>query len=138
MSIRARTRQLPRCLSWLAVTVFALPACAIGAGGGMESLPVRELRGHFTSGPGASWFRPCGATAADAAWWVTVTDRAVGQVAAARDERRLRDGIEVYVRWRAAVTTGGEVGPRGEGAPALLVREVLELRTAGAEDCAAE
>ena len=35
----------------------------------------------------------------------------------------------------AAVTTAGEIGPRGPGAPALLVRELIELRPAADDDC---
>ena len=117
-------------------------AAAAGLGGcavhraPLSDLPSRELAGHYVSGPGDNWFRPCGAVAADPAWWVTLTGRAVEQAERARTAGQLVPGQRYFVRWSAAVTTGGEVGPRGPGAPAVLVRDVLELRPAAASDCA--
>lgn len=112
-------------------------ACAAGASS-LERLatqPAEEFSGHYTGGAGGSWFRRCGAAPADSAWWVTITGAAVEQVTEARRDGRLLDGRPVFVRWRAVLTLGGEVGPRGPGAPALLVREVLELRAPGGDDC---
>lgn len=116
---------------------LVFPACATGRGGSLDRLPVEEFRGHFTSAPGASWFTPCGG-APDDRWWVTLTGKAVGQVEAARTAGTLPagPGAAAFVRWRAAQTTGGEVGPRGPGHPALLVREILEIRAATDVDCA--
>ncbi len=119
----------------LALASLLLPACATGRGGSLDRLPVAEFRGHFASAPGASWFTPCGA-APDDRWWVTLTGTAVGQAEAARKAGALAPGAPAFVRWRAAKTTGGEVGPRGPGQPALLVREVLEIRAAADGDCA--
>lgn len=114
---------------------FILAGCATQKGS-LADLPVKEFAGHFTSSPSESWFRPCGAAPGDRSWWVTFTERSVAQADEARAAGRLVGGKSYYVRWRAAVTTGGEVGPQGPGVPALLVRELLELREAGADDCA--
>ena len=100
-----------------------------------SDLPVRELAGHYTPGSGESWFRVCGAAEGDPPWWVTFTEHSVAQADQARASGHLLPGQSYFVRWRAAVTTKGEVGPQGPGTPALLVREVLELRPAGDDDC---
>lgn len=102
-----------------------------------SDLPVRELAGHYVGGPGESWFRVCGAAESDRPWWVTFTERSVAQVDQAREAGQLFPGQSCFVRFRAAVTTAGEVGPQGPGTPALLVREVLELRPAADDDCEA-
>ncbi len=94
------------------------------------------MTGHYTAGPEGSWFVPCGAAAEAPPQWVTLTGVSVTQVERARAEGRADAGQRLFVRWRAAVTTGGEVGPRGPGQPALLVREVLELSPAADDDCA--
>ncbi len=117
-----------------AVAGLALAGCAARAPS-LADLPARELAGHYTSGPDGSWFRPCEPTPADASWWVTLTGRAVQQADSLRSAGQLVPGRRVLVRWRAAVTTGGEVGPQGPGVLALLVRDVLELRTATDGDC---
>jgi hypothetical protein len=130
--MRARRITLFSCLLALAVV---LAGCATQKAS-LADLPVQEYAGHFTSGPGESWFRPCSAAPGDRPWWVTFTERSVAQADEARAAGRLAPGTSYYVRWRAAVTTGGEVGPQGPGVPALLVRELLDLRPAGADDCA--
>lgn len=100
-----------------------------------SDLPVRELAGHYISGKGDSWFRPCDAVAGDPSWWVTVTGRAVDQMERARSAGQFVPGERYFVRWRAAVTTEGKIGPQGQGVPALLVRELLELRAGTEADC---
>lgn len=126
-----------------AYLLVTLAAAAVGTGcaarrSGLDALNAQEpleYRGHYTPGPQGSWFQPCGTTAAEEQWWVTVTGDAVPQVARARQEGRLADGKPSFVRWRAVFTRGGEVGPPGRGA--LLVREVLAIRPAASGDCAA-
>lgn len=119
------------------VVPLALAGCVRGRPA-LAAEPAREYRGHYTSGPGASWFRPCGAARADSAWWVTLEGRTAPQLDSARAARGAGPGAPVYVRWRAARADGSDVelGPR-PGAPALSVREVLEVRPAAAGDCVA-
>ena len=100
----------------------------------LNELPVNEFTGHNTPAASASWFVACGAAAADSSW-VTFTDRAVTQRDSIANAGLLRHGQRHFVRWRAAVTVGGEVGPRGPGVPALLVREILVVRPAAVGDC---
>lgn len=114
---------------------LAVAGCAAN-GTSFADLPTQQVAGHFVSGPGESWFTPCSASPGDASWWVTVTGRAAEQVGQARAAGELVAGQRYFVRWDAAVATDGRIGPRGPGAPALLVREVLELRAASADDCA--
>ena len=113
-------------------------ACATAGSSSLDRLaretPV-ESRGHYTASTGASWFRPCGAASTDAAWWVTLTDGAGPQLDAAREAGRVVAGRPSFVRWRAVLTRGGEVGPKG--GTALLVREIVETRPAAEGDCAA-
>lgn len=133
-----RTGSLTRLALLVAATAMA-GACA-SAPSSLERLAMQapeEFRGHYTVGPEGSWFRPCGAAAGDSAWWATITGDAVGQVADARRDGHLVEGRPAYAHWRAVLTRGGEVGPRGPGAPALLVREVLAMRAARPDDCAA-
>ena len=127
--------RLPRYVPVLAAT--ALIAGCAGNHPDLSSLPARELSGHFTASEGASWFLSCGAAPSDSSWWVTFTGRSVAQMDSIRSAGVLRPGDRSFVRWRAAVTERGEVGPRGPGVPALLVREILELRAAAPGDCSA-
>lgn len=125
---------------------LALPALAMltaGCGGRLSpaAAPAREreteYRGHYTRGAAGSWFTPCGAAVGDSAWWVTATGGSGAQLEAAKAAGRLVDGTPSYVHWRAVLTRTGEVGPRGRGAPALLVRDVLEVRARTSGDCSA-
>lgn len=100
----------------------------------LDDLPSTEHAGHLTPGPAGSWFVACGAAAADSAW-VTFTDGAVAQRDSLMRTGQLHTGMRHFVRWRAAVTLGGEIGPRGAGFPAYLVREILAVRPAAAGDC---
>lgn len=119
----------------LLLSVLLLAGCAMH-GTSLATLPAEEWRGHYAASDKASWFRPCGAVASDSSWWVTITGDAVEQMSRARLSGQFRQGVEYFVRWNAAKTTSGEVGPRGPGKPALLVRNVLELRAASDSDCA--
>lgn len=94
-----------------------------------------EYRGHYTAGPAGNWFRPCDAPATESAWWVTLTGVAVAQADSVRRAGLLVEGAPAFVRWRAVLTRGGEVGPAG--ATALLVREILVARPRAGHDCAA-
>ncbi|HEY0970334.1 MAG TPA: hypothetical protein VGE02_05090 [Gemmatimonadales bacterium] len=117
-----------------ALALMATTACA-GRRPDLGQLPTRDVSGHYTGGRGGSWFRPCGIASTDSAWWVTFTDRAVVQRDSLRSVGALPDGERRFVRWLGAVTEGGEVGPRGRGAPALLVREILDVRPPSSGDC---
>jgi len=99
----------------------------------LNDQPAQEYRGHYMRNADGSWFRPCGAAAADAAWWVTVTDAAVSQLHSAREAGQFAEGRSSFVHWRAVLTRGGEVGP--PGATALLVRSILVVRPAAPNDC---
>lgn len=122
------------------LAMMALTGCASGRFAA-DDLPTQEWSGHFVSGPGESWFSPCpasvahGVTADAAPWWVTVTGMAVGQVEQARRAGAFLPGERYFVRWRAAMTRNGEVGPRGPGVPALLVRELVTWQPASSQDC---
>jgi hypothetical protein len=98
----------------------------------LDSLPSQEFTGYYSEGVGRSWFRPADAPVDGPAWWVTFTGQAVYQVQQAREAGKLLAGQPYFVRWQAAITKGGEIGPRGKGEPALLVREILELKPAEA------
>ena len=111
---------------------------ALGFGGcanqskSLSELPTQEFTGYYTSAPGQSWFHASEDARGTALMWVTFTGESVAQVQRARAAGQFIQGQRYFVRWRAVVTTGGEVGPRGPGWPALLVRELLEFRPAPA------
>lgn len=136
-----QTTRRTRTWKWTVPAFCAAAGLAlIGCGTGRVSLsdpPARELAGHFVSTPKENWFTPCNASPGDGAWWATVTGGAVQSIDAARAAGRLEPGRNYFVRWNAVVVTDGRVGPRGPGQPALLVREVLELREATETDCSA-
>lgn len=130
-------------LLWTLLVISGLAGCAQSGGDGSR-LPVQEMTGHYRKDASGSWFTPCAGspgTAPGAApvttldtqpMWVTLTGAAVSQYRPAAEPP-----VTQFVRWRAAITRDGSVGPRGPGAPALLVREVLEQRAAGDADCVA-
>ena len=122
----------PLRLAVVLAAAVAATACAARRPS-LDQLPSRELTGHFTGGTAGSWFRPCGAAPADSGWWVTFTGRAVAQRDSLRRTGQLPDGERRFVRWLAAVTEGGEIGPRGPGVPALLVREIVTVRAGECE-----
>lgn len=66
------------------VTLLSAGGCAVRRTG-LSDLPAEPMVGHFTGGAkGESWFRPCGAPAADKSWWVAFGGRSVAQF----DEKR--------------------------------------------------
>lgn len=138
---RLATRPVRSSAVWSIAAALALGACGAARSGGLEALqrqPTAAYRGHYTIGPDGSWFRPCGA-AAEEPWWVTVTGASVGQLDSARRAGQLREGQPSFVAWQAWLTRGGEIGPKGPGHPALLVRTIDAVRPAGRleADCAA-
>src|SRR5262245_40017978 len=94
---------------------------ALGFGGcatqseSLSDLPTQEFTGYYTSAPGQSWFRASDAAPESAPMWVTFTGHAVAQVERARAAGQFLSGHRYFVRWTAAVTTSGEVGPQGPG-----------------------
>jgi hypothetical protein len=121
---------------WAAVSL-GLSLCVWGCATqdrSLANLPVQEYTGYYTDGENQSWFHASDSVPGAAPMWVTFTGKAVDQVEKARGSGQLLPGQRYFVRWKAAVTTGGEIGPRGQGAPALLVRELLEIRSATAAD----
>lgn len=122
-------KTLPKLLL-AAIAALGGAACAASVPD-TSSLPVAEYAGHLVTEERASWFEPCGAPAGER-WWVTFTDRSVPQIAAARAGGVATAEARAFVRWRAARTDERHVGP---GGPALLVREVLEVRAAADGDC---
>lgn len=129
-----------RLITPASAAMLALSACVSLRGSGLEQLnrqPPETFRGHYTFGASGSWFRSCTASQSDSTWWVTVTNDAVPKIEDAKRSGQLSDGRSIFVVWRAVLTRGGEVGPRGPGYPALLVRDVDLIRPAGtfAADC---
>lgn len=110
---------------------FALGSSACASVPDTSSLPVAEYAGHLVTQEQGNWFEPCGAPAGER-WWVTFTERSVPQIAEARARGVATADVRAFVRWRAARTDERHVGP---GGPALLVREVLEVRAAEDADC---
>lgn len=113
----------------LPVCLVTLGACA----GGMEitQLPVEPFAGHVLTTAKGSWFTPCGAEGGTR-WWVTYVDDAVRQVREAKSSGAFADNERTFVRWRASRTDEKVVGP---GGPALLVRDIFEIRPPGDDDC---
>jgi hypothetical protein len=94
-------------------------------------LPSEEFAGYLVDSGDGNWFEPCGDEAGPR-WWVTFVDEAVRQVELARDAGRFAAGERHFVRVVAARTDERHVGP---GGPALLVRNILELRPPRPDDC---
>ena len=118
--------------------VVAIPLVAAGCATvrpAFNELPDREITGHVTTGATGTWFHPCGSPPTDSGQWVVFTDRSIAQHDSLRAAGLLREEAATFVRWRAAVTTRGDVGPRGAGVPALLVRELIVARPAAGGDC---
>lgn len=94
-------------------------------------LPVEAFVGHVLTTGDGSWFTPCG-SAEGVRWWVTYVDTAVRQAREAKATGLLTPGQRAFVRWRASRTDERLVGP---GGPALLVRDIFEIRAPTADDC---
>jgi hypothetical protein len=115
----------------LVLATVLLGACA-GRQGDTLSLPVEPFTGHVTVMETGTWFVPCGAVADAPPLWVTWVDGAVRQMEDARKAGLLASNERAFVRWRASRTDGRLVGP---GGPALLVRDIFEIRAPRANDC---
>lgn len=94
-------------------------------------LPSEEFAGYLVDSGDGNWFQRC-SDEAGSRWWVTLVDEAVRQVELARDSGRFAAGERHFVRVVAARTDQRHVGP---GGPALLVRNILELRPPRPDDC---
>ena len=119
------------------VLISACLAAVLSSGCAVHSsdvskLPVEAFSGHILTTAQGTWFTPCGADAASTRWWVTYVDAAVKQSQAARASGQLATGERAFVRWRASRTDERLVGP---GGPALLVRDIFEIRPPGPADC---
>lgn len=95
------------------------------------NLPVETFAGHVVTTSAGSWFTPCGSDPSTR-WWVTYVDTAVGQANEAKKSGLLEDSDRTFVRWRASRTDEKLVGP---GGPALLVRDIFEIRAPSSSDC---
>ena len=80
-----------------------------------------------------TWFTPCATAPGGAKWWVTFTGASVQQADGAKASGLLATGERAFARLSAARTDEQRVGP---GGPALLVRDILEIRAARHDDCA--
>ncbi|HVL66800.1 MAG TPA: hypothetical protein VM364_06005 [Vicinamibacterales bacterium] len=114
----------------LGVLAVLASACAARTTGPTQ-LPVELFAGHVVRDDSGTWFTPCGAGGSER-WWVTFVDAAVSQARTAPASDQLVSGGRSFVRWRASRTDERLVGP---GGPALLVRDIIEIRSPGASDC---
>jgi hypothetical protein len=87
--------------------------------------------GHVTTSESGTWFTPCGSAPESAKWWVTYTGTSLEQAARAKASGLLGTD-RTFVRWSAARTDERRIGP---GGPALLVRDIVEVRAPRADDC---
>lgn len=115
----------------LLLALLAASGCAARQPSASD-LPSQPFTGILTPSGNGYWFQRCEAPA-ESAWWVTFVDRAVSQLERARERGDVATERRTYVRWLAALTDERLVGP---GGPALLVREIQELRPATPADCA--
>ena len=115
----------------LALAGVLLSGCA-GRPADTMSLPIEPFSGHVTTTPTGTWFVSCDAAANASPWWVTWVDASVRQVEDAKKAGLLGTDERMFVRWRASRTDGRLVGP---GGPALLVRDIFEIRPPRANDC---
>jgi hypothetical protein len=120
----------PRFPALLALLVLTAACATRGSQPG--DLPAQEYSGHLIRMAEGSWFEPCTGAPAGERWWVVFTERSVPQIQAAALDGRMRPGERTFVHWRAAPTDESVAGP---GGPAVLVREILELRPAADGDC---
>ncbi|MBA2304207.1 MAG: hypothetical protein H0W08_16465 [Acidobacteria bacterium] len=111
--------------------VLLAGACAVRQAE-VPPLPVEAVSGHVTDGPTGTWFTPCSSAGGTSRWWVTYVDASVAQARNARNAGLLRTGQRTFVRWRASGTDDRLLGP---GGPALLVRDIFEIRASSDDDC---
>jgi hypothetical protein len=125
---------MPRCHFLVAL------ACCVGLLSGacaahrveLQDMPSETFAGHATADATSTWFTPCGTAPGAAKWWITFTGASVSQVERAKGSGLLAAGQRTFVRWSGARTDERHIGP---GGPALLVRDILEVRAAGPDDC---
>ena len=128
------TRSQRNCAALIAALTLSTSISCARATRDSASIPAVEMSGYLTVRDGGNWFQPCNSAAQAAPIWVTVTGQSVAQLKAAIDAGRIQTGERRFVRMRAAPTDGSVVGP---GGPALLAREIMELRAPAAGDCPA-
>lgn len=98
----------------------------------LQDVPSEAFVGHATADATGTWFAPCGSAPGAARLWVTFTGASVQQAEHAKASGLLTPGQPTFVRWNAARTDGRDIGP---GGPALLVRDIVEVRAPRADDC---
>ena len=108
----------------LVITCLLASGCA-ATQADVASLPTEPFSGHVVRTANGTWFTPCGA-AESVRWWVTYVDASVRQAKTATDNGQLPLDQRAFVRWRASRTDDRLVGP---GGPALLVRDIFEIRS---------
>ena len=112
-----------------AACVLVLTAACASHQMSAQKTPAETFAGHVTTSADGTWFTRCGDTGSK--WWVTFTEASVEQAQRAKAAGLL--GSEpTFVRWKAARTDERQVGP---GGPALLVREIDEVRASRPDDC---
>jgi hypothetical protein len=112
-------------------TIRALPAFALTllAGASAPAGQPREIAGHYTVQWEEQSFQPCGSREK---WWVSDPGPLM---------RRYRELVQgrsfgtVYVKVRAEVTEPGQYGHLGMFPRAMAVRELVDARAAGDDDC---
>ena len=100
----------------------------------VTQLSVEPFSGHVIATDTGTWFTPCG-SAESVRWWVTFVDASVRQAEQAKKSGQLAVNRRAFVRWRASRTDDRVAGP---GGPALLVRDIFEIRAPGSNDCGAQ
>jgi NlpE-like protein len=110
--------------------MLALPVLALAAGiaAGVPAHEPQELRGHYTVRWEEQSFTRCGSSEH---WWVSDPGPLM---------RRYRELVQgdygtIYVTVRADVTDRGMFGHLGMYPRAIAVREVVQAREAGSDDC---
>lgn len=120
-------------LAALLFSASVVVSCAARQGEPSQ-LPVEPFAGHVTMTATGTWFTPCG-SADSVRWWVTYVDASVRQSEEAKKKGLLAPNQRMFVRWRASRTDDRLVGP---GGPALLVRDIFEIRAPRSNDCASQ
>jgi hypothetical protein len=114
----------------LAIPATVLAGACAAHQSEVQTTPAEVFAGHVTVTADGAWFTRCGDTTGSK-WWVTFTEAAVAQADRAKASGLLASP-PTFVRWTAVRTDGKQVGP---GGPALLVREILDVRAPAATDC---
>jgi hypothetical protein len=117
-------------LAALLFSASVVVSCAARQGEPSQ-LPIEPFSGHVTMTATGTWFTPCG-SADSVRWWVTYVDASVQQSNEAKKKGLLAANQRMFVRWRASRTDDRLVGP---GGPALLVRDIFEIRAPRSNDC---